>query len=100
VLAEWVRDRPGSRPQGFYEFDAWQFPEQKQDESEMTWLMRIKQLGPEELAAIVEKARALITYNRGRSPESKSNFIPDHSGVVQFCAEHQLISDDDLPPYF
>jgi hypothetical protein len=101
VLSQHVRNAPGSRPRGWCVLDAGRLPKRAEDECETQWLFRVGQLDAAELAAIAAKARELIRHNMGRDPsDRKANWIPDQHGFIEFCAEHELLSDDELPEVF
>jgi hypothetical protein len=101
LLAEWIEENPGTRPEAFYRFDCGRFPDQTDDESQPEYLERLGLIGESEREAIRQKALELIAHNRNRSPyEPRTNFIPDAYGYVAYAIRFNLLQPDECPAFF
>jgi hypothetical protein len=107
LLAGWIRTSPGSRPLAFWMFDADDFPERTEDESEVEYLHRLDLLEPAEVEAITKRARDFADYNSCRSPVKtaagyKDNFIPPGDLEIFAASQGRLAAEElaylDLQP--
>ncbi len=96
LLAHWISDNPGTRPPAWHKFDAAEaWDEESETETEPEYLHRLGLLAPEEVEAVVAKARTLAEYNRCRNGnEPTSNFIPPRD-AEQFAIDHGLLSEEE-----
>ena len=101
LLLEFIKRNPGRRPQAWHQFESNVLPDRGEEEEELEWLDRCNQVGDDERAAIVKKARELIAFNRGRNPEKPgSNFIPDMYGHVKYAVDHELLDEGEYPDFY
>jgi hypothetical protein len=103
VLAWWKKGHVGSRPPAWWRFDARQDEPDNDGDApeEIETLYELGAFCDGELEAIREHALRHIEFNRGRSPHNPgTNFIPDHSGIVEFAIEHELLTPEECPEYF
>jgi hypothetical protein len=102
LLAEWVRESPGSRPPAFWRWDHGMEP----PEDEREYLAAHGMLTRVDLDGIRRKALELLRHNRGRTPSRPGdNYIPDRDGLVSFARSQGLLTPEperdgqhDTPP--
>jgi hypothetical protein len=93
LLTEWIEEKPGTRPKAFYEFDWSEEAEQEEGETESEFLYRLGLMEEEEIQRIVQNAKVLADYDRGRNP--LSNFVePDE--VDRFAIDQGLLTPEEV----
>jgi hypothetical protein len=91
VLRDWLSRDCGTRPPAYWRFQA---DDRREDESEVAYLARTNELGPDEIAAIVTKTRELAEFNaRYQRGDRLGHFIePDSlSPIYRWCCEAGLV---------
>jgi hypothetical protein len=86
LLPDWIAAHPGHRPEGWWEFEADGLPELHEHEEEVEYLHRHRLMGPEELAAIRDKAKGLARYNSAHIPGDPRGHFIETDAVVLFAA--------------
>jgi hypothetical protein len=63
LLRNFIKERPGERPEAWWQFSTSHLPPREEEESSAEYLHRVGALSDEEIEAIADRARALAAFN-------------------------------------